>query len=508
MAVTGAPPVPQDVKDSYRGPFGATLNWNPSDDDTYRKISLDFQVPLSYRGLEGGRITVHAELLWDFKDNDATRNVTWQEACVNRKWLVFLCGGPGDRNPYDRSARFNELMLKRGYCILFPDYRGTGQSTPVTAQSLQDRFPVEAKTTTAGLVDYLSLFRQDNIVRDLEAMRQAIEETELPMDISIKFTLHGQSFGGWVALTYLSFLPRSLDEVYLTAGLAPITKTPEEIYRRLFGRLVTANERYYEIYPADVNRVKEIFRTLDDRGENYRVPDGSQRILNARMFLTLGRQLIGGTPGFNKVHHFVVSLHNHLRAQMEADNEDTGIPESLLLQFGDIEGFKLYSRPLYGMLHEAIYCAWPGVQSNWAAFRVGRTIAGYNWLDADFDINDAPEKLYFSGEMIYHFMMDNLRSDLLRQAAEGLAQKNDWPFLYDSAVLGRSQVGLRALVFPEDLAVDFDSGNDTLDAVGASTAIPADESWEHGSLRTRTDDVIQMLYENRGANWRQPAYGG
>ncbi|KAK4165486.1 Alpha/Beta hydrolase protein, partial [Cladorrhinum sp. PSN259] len=453
-------------------------------------------VPLNYQDFEGEKIVVHAELVYEWKDNKAAKDLDWNTICRKRKFLVYLCGGPGDGNPWDRNEAFNNLMLERGYCILFPDYRGTGQSTPITAESLAARFPNEETRRTQQLVDYVSLFRQDNIVRDLEAMRQTIEEQVFYPGENLRFTLHGQSFGGWVALTYLSFLGREkhrIAEVFLTAGLAPITKSPELVYRALYGPITWANDHYYQVFKSDIDRVKYIFKTLDERGINYPLRDGTSRVLNAQMFMTLGRQFISGMDGMNKVHRFVGALFDHLKSQ--EGTGDTSISATVLAKYAEIEGFKLHARPLYGILHESIYITGPGKASKWAAYRVGKHIKGYAWLNQEFKVtDDFADKLYFSGEMIYPFMMDSLESDLLRQVAQEVAEKKDWPQIYDLEQLKRNDKPLRALVYPEDLAVNLDAGEETLARVGNSKSVVAPYHWEHGSLRTRTADVVRMLY--------------
>src|SRR5437016_3444829 len=55
-----------------------------------------------------------------------------------------------------------------------------------------------------------------------------------------------------------------------------------------------------------------------------------------------------------------------------------GVSETTIQRFVEAggTGFQLPRRPLYGVLHEAIYCYEPGVVSDWAAQRVGRVEGG------------------------------------------------------------------------------------------------------------------------------------
>jgi hypothetical protein len=40
----------------------------------------------------------------------------------------------------------------------------------------------------------------------------------------------GQSFGGFCAITYLSFYSEGLKEVFITGGLAPLVDKPQQVY--------------------------------------------------------------------------------------------------------------------------------------------------------------------------------------------------------------------------------------------------------------------------------------
>ena len=58
-------------------------------------------------------------------------------------------------------------------------------------------------------------------VRDCEAIRQALIGHKDDPD-QRKWTILGQSFGGFCAFTYLSFFPESLKEVFTTGGIPPL----------------------------------------------------------------------------------------------------------------------------------------------------------------------------------------------------------------------------------------------------------------------------------------------
>src|SRR5213076_2673266 len=91
---------------------------------------------------------------------------------------------------------------------------GTGRSTPIG--SLPGMTPEQQAA-------YLELHRADSIVRDAEQIRQ-----ELGVD---RWSVLGQSFGGFCVCTYLSIAPDGLREAYFTGGLPPIARPTDEEVR-------------------------------------------------------------------------------------------------------------------------------------------------------------------------------------------------------------------------------------------------------------------------------------
>lgn len=66
-----------------------------------------------------------------------------------------------------------------------------------------------------------------------------------------KWSLLGQSFGGFCACTYLSFYPGGLKEVLITGGLAPLAAdvpgcSADTVYTKLFPRAVTQTNKLYK----------------------------------------------------------------------------------------------------------------------------------------------------------------------------------------------------------------------------------------------------------------------
>ena len=66
----------------------------------------------------------------------------------------------------------------------------------------------------------------------------------------------GQSFGGFCVLRYLSSAAGALAEAFLTGGLPPVGRHPDEVYRATYARTLERCRRYYERYPADKERAR------------------------------------------------------------------------------------------------------------------------------------------------------------------------------------------------------------------------------------------------------------
>src|SRR6187431_2627135 len=136
-------------------------------------------VPLVHGSPQRGRISVF------------TREVAAPDGC-DRPYLVYLQGGPGFEAARPTSPPSGWLARALAdFRVLLLDQRGTGRSTPVGS--------VVPGATAADQAEYLTHFRADSIVRDLELIR-----AELGAE---RWSLLGQSFGGFTSLTYLSLAP-------------------------------------------------------------------------------------------------------------------------------------------------------------------------------------------------------------------------------------------------------------------------------------------------------------
>ena len=110
---------------------------------------------------------------------------------------------------------------------------------------------------------------------------------------------------------------------------------------------------------------------------------------------------------------------------------------------------------IYAILHESIYCQ--GTASRWSAERVRAEFP-------EVDDPDAPE--IFTGEMVYPSMIEDYAAlRPLREAAELLAAREDWPPLYDLDVLRRNEVHCAAAVYANDMYVERAFSEETAELV-------------------------------------------
>jgi pimeloyl-ACP methyl ester carboxylesterase len=389
----------------------------------------EFSVPLDHGSPDGERITVFAR---EVADPDG----------LDRPFLLYLQGGPGCEAP--RPARHPDTpawlgRALREFRVLMLDQRGTGRSTPVG--SLPGRTPAEQ-------AEYLAHFRADAIVRDAEWIRR-----ELGVD---RWSVLGQSFGGFCVTTYLSFAPESLREAFFTGGLPPVGRHTDDVYRATYERVHERTQRYYERYPGDRTRVRELRSRLE--AEDVRLP-GGDRLTGPRL-RQLG-QLLGMGPGAERLHYIL---------ELPADS-----PAFLY----DVEHALDYARnPLYAAIHEACYA--DGCATRWSAERL--LPAAY----ADPEL--------FTGEHVYPWMFtDYAALAPLREAAEILAER-EWPRLYDPEQLAGNEVPAAAAVYAGDMYVERAFSEETAAQIRGLRAWVTNE-YEHDGLRADGERILGRLID-------------
>lgn len=361
---------------------------------------------------------------------------------VDRPYLVFLQGGPGfeaSRPATPPSGWMARAMAD--FRVLLLDQRGTGRSTPVGAV-----IPGESASDQA---EYLTHFRADSIVRDLELIR-----AELGVD---HWSLLGQSFGGFTSLTYLSLAPEGLREVLITGGLAPIANRPvDDIYAATWQRVREANERFHDRYPGDRDRLRAILDRLD--AEDVRLPSGDS--LTSRRFRQVGMWL-GSSSGFERLHHLL--------------ELPFGSPAFL----HDAQSASGWERnPIYATLHESSYA--DAQATRWSASRLAP--------------GDAVRGDLLGAEHVFPWMWDDyagLRAH--RQAAELLAEHR-WPSLYDVERLARNDVPVAATVYVDDVYVDRAFAEETARRVRGLRAWVTNE-YAHDGLRADGERILGRLLD-------------
>ncbi len=404
-----------------------------------------FGVPLDHTRPDGKQIAVFAREV-----------VAVDKAGTDLPWLLFLQGGPGfgAQRPVGREAWLDRAL--NDYRVLLLDQRGTGRSSPANRQTL-------ARLGPQAQADYLAHFRADSIVLDAELIRR-----ELIGDVP--WSVLGQSFGGMCTVTYLSFAPHGIREAFITGGLPGLTVTADDVYRHTYRTVIAKNAAHYERYPGDVAQAQRVASYL--AAHDVRLPDGAP--LSVEAFQSIGAML-GMSSGSHTLHYLLESPF--------ADDDEL----SDAFRYAMMDELTFAAAPLYALLHEPSYAQ--GFATRWAAQRIRAEFA-------EFDPGAAIEgaaPLLFTGEMTYPWMIDaDLALRPLREAADILAGRDDWPPLYDPARLAGNDVPAAAAVYYNDMYVDREFSMQTAQAIRALRTWVTSE-YEHDGLRVSDGAVLNRL---------------
>ncbi|MEU5461139.1 alpha/beta fold hydrolase [Streptomyces althioticus] len=423
--------------------------------DTYHQPGVvltdrRFTVPLDHDNPSGETIELYAREV-----------VARDKADRDLPWLLYLQGGPGfGANRFVGKPAWLGRALD-DYRVLLLDQRGTGASTPANRQTLPLR------GGAAGQADYLTHFRSDAIVRDCEAIRPQVTG-------GARWTVLGQSFGGFCTVTYLSMAPEGLDTALITGGLPSLDAHADDVYRAAYPRIERKVAAHYARYPQDVERARRIADHL--LTHDVVLPNGYRFTVEA--FQSLGLML-GGGDGSHRLHFLL---------------EDAFVPTPSGPALSDafqeeVQGLLSFAgHPLYALIHEAIYAqdarptAWSAerVRSEFPQFDAAKALAG-----------DQP--VLFTGETVHPWTFDcdpALRP--LRETAELLAARTDWTPLYDPARLAANEVPAAAAVYHDDMYVDTAHSLATARTVRGLRTWVTDE-FEHDGVRTGGPRVLDRL---------------
>jgi pimeloyl-ACP methyl ester carboxylesterase len=361
---------------------------------------------------------------------------------LDRPYLLFLQGGPGFESPRPTRHPTDPSWLDRAlteFRVVLLDQRGTGRSSPVG--DLPGRTPAEQ-------AEYLTHFRADEIVHDAEALRAHLGAE--------KWSVLGQSFGGFTALAYLSFAPAGLREVFFTGGLPPIGRHIDEVYRATYARVIERTRRYYDRYPDDRDRLLALQHDIGS-GREIRLPSGDR--LSSRRLRQLGH-LLGSGTGAEQLHYIL---------ELEPTSPGFRHAVETSIDWG--------RNPLYAAVHESCYA--DGVTTDWSAERM---------LPDEY----AEDPTLFTGEHVYPWMFDEVGALApLRDAAQLLA-RHPWPRLYDGDQLADNQVPAAAAIYADDMYVECEFSEQTAAAVnGLRPWLSSDH--QHSALRTDGAEILDHL---------------
>ncbi|WP_431225243.1 alpha/beta fold hydrolase [Serratia sp. L9] len=355
--------------------------------------------------------------------------------------LLFLQGGPGGKSPRPtaRSSWIAEAL--KSYRVILLDQRGTGRSNRIEGKSL-------AGLSESQAADYLSCFRADSIVADAEYLRKNCFGDR-------PWSTLGQSYGGFITLTYLSQAPEGLHCCFLTGGLTSLQPDADEVYAHTYPQVVAKNRIFYQRYPHLKALIARVADKLEQ--EDVRLPDGDQ--LTVKRMQSLGIDL-GMSEGYERL----------LWLFDEAFNPDDQLSDTFLAQVMTLTSFA--ENPLFAALHESIYAQ--DKATNWAAQR----------MRGNFDTFDEDRRpLYLTGEMIYPWMFTDIAAlRPFNEPVKLLAERRVWSPLYDCERLRENQVPVFAAIYFSDMYVDLQSSLATAQQVGNLTPWITNE-YEHNGLR-------------------------
>lgn len=407
-----------------------------------------FAAPLDYTNDSDAQTTIEVY----------ARSVT-ADGAESYPWLIYFQGGPGGRA--DRPATVSGWLKEalKHFQVLLLDQRGTGLSTPATAQTL----PLIGNPSEQA--DYLSFFRADSIVADAESIRLSFIRDGF---LDGPWSTLGQSYGGFCTLTYLSFYPEGLRESLITAGLGPLSGSARRVYTHAFARVAARNKEFFERFPwarARTNAIAQHLRTVDER-----LPTGER--LTVERFQMLGAYL-GGNTRIDALSYLLEDAFPLVSGRL---------PEAFLAQVSGVVSFS--TNPLYAVLHEAIYAQ--GEASDWAASHVAEQRPEFS--------PDAPD-LLFTGEAImpWYFEQDPALVPL-NEVAQRLAQRVDWPELYNLAQLAKNAVPVAATAYLDDIYVDHTLAVETARQVN-NLRLWETDAYHHDGLRADGEKIFATLLD-------------
>lgn len=386
---------------------------------------------------------------------DVFARVVTADGGEDRPFLVYLQGGPGSEAPRPTTQTDAPAWMTRAlrdHRLVLLDQRGTGRSAPVGADLPfpgADNGLTWRDATAQQQADALACFRADAIVKDAEAVREALGAQ--------RWSVLGQSFGGFCTLRYRSAHPESLTATYFTGGIPALGHGIDEVYARTWQTMIDKSEAFYARFPGDRDRVRELMARARD-GE-IALPDGS--LVSPRRLRGLGMAL-GAAGGAEKLHLL-----------LELDHRAPAFRHDLAaaLPFAG-------RNPLYAVVHES--CWADGGTTRWAAERT-------------MPDRVREDETLLAGEHVHReALTEDPELAPWAEAADLLAQR-EWPRLYDVDALRAAQVPGAAAVYHDDAYVPREFSLET------AALLPGLRPWitseyEHNGLRMDGERIVDRLF--------------
>ena len=380
-------------------------------------------------------------------------------------YLLFLQGGPGFESPRPTLAP-NEpswlpVALER-YQVVFLDQRGTGRSTPVTDALLgggdgdhdtgsgtAPGSAPDAGASPEATAEYLTHFRAPDIVRDAEAVREALGTRT--------WSTLGQSFGGFVTLSYLTLAPDSLDRVFFTGGLPGVDHSIDETYALTYAHLRRRNEWWYARFPE----TRATVAALMDRAAAGRIVLPTGEVVSPSRLRSLGH-LLGSDHGWAR-----------LRALLDHD------PAANAFRY-DLADLLPYSgrNPLYYVLHES--CWANGTITDWAAQRA---------RPADF----RDDLTLLTGEHVDPDWLQTVPGFQPWADISRILARHRWDALYERHALSNVDTAGAAAIYVDDVFVPVEGSRATA-ALLPNVRTHITDEYAHSGLRTSGGDILRTLF--------------
>ena len=395
--------------------------------------------------------------------------------------LVFLQGGPGGESPRPTSPTSDGWIAEaiKHFRVVLPDQRGTGRSSRVsgrTIAALGERAAAAGADPARAQADFLKRLLAPSIVRDLEYLRLMGFEGR-------PWVTLGQSYGGFLTLSYLSSYPTGIVASFVAGGIPHIPASAAEVYAHTFPRMAEKTRLYYARYPEDVARAAAVADRL--AAEPVMLPDGSP--LTVERLQLLGSDF-GMKPSFERMHWLLDHAFENADGTVPDDPASAELSEGFLMSVLDRTTTR--ANPLYWTLQELIYADGTCAPIRWAASRE---------KDAQPAFDPSARPLLFTGEACFPWMFAQMPELMpFAPAMELLMEDTEFDHVYDPVRLAENEVPLHAAVYHDDLYVDSGLQLDTLSRVGASHAWVTNE-FEHDGLHG--ERVFAHLFEealNRG----------